>query len=75
MLQLLFSGQLTPLQSTSVGVVAGEPQQSQPLLYFGFGIPQGPLLVPQAGMLSGRRFGDVFFTLPQPSVSDSFADQ
>jgi hypothetical protein len=38
-------------------------------------MPQGPLLVPQAGLLSGRRFGEVFFAVPQPSVVDSFAGQ
>jgi hypothetical protein len=38
-------------------------------------MPQGPLLVPQAGLLSGRRFGDVSFTLPKPSVLDSLAGQ
>ena len=50
-------------------------KQSQLLLYFGVGIPQGPLLVPQVGLLSSRHFGDVSFTLSQSSVLDSFADQ
>jgi hypothetical protein len=38
-------------------------------------MPHDPLLVPQAGMFSGRRFGDVSFILTQPSVFDSFAGQ
>ena len=38
--------------------------QSQPLLQFGVGMPHYSLLVPQAGLLSGRRFGVVSLTLP-----------
>jgi hypothetical protein len=34
---------------------------------------QDPLLVPKTGLLSGCRFRDVFFTLPQPSVRWSIA--
>ena len=62
MLQLLFSSELTLLQSTSAGVVAGKPQAVTAATVVG--MPLGPLLVPQAGLLSGRHSCNVLYSPP-----------